>query len=163
MTTAVLLGLMLAFEPKEAGLMTRQPRLPSEPMFRPAYLQRIVLVATMLVISSFALFEIALSHGHSPEYARTIAVNVFVFGETFFLFNCRSLTNSMFSVGVFSNRWVLGGVTIMTALQVLFVYAPPMQAIFKTTPLDLQDWGYVLLSSLAIYTLIGVEKWLRKR
>lgn len=163
MTTAVLLGLMLAFEPKETGLMTRPPRLPSEPMFRPAYLQRIVLVAVMLVISSFLQFEIALLNGHSSEYARTIAVNVFVFGEMFFLFNCRSLTNSMLSVGLFSNRWALGGVVIMTILQLLFVYAPPMQAIFKTTSLDLHDWSYVLLSSLIIYFIIGVEKWLRKR
>jgi cation-transporting P-type ATPase F len=46
-----------------------------------------------------------------------VAVNVFVMVELFYLFNCRSLTKSMFQLGVFSNPWIWVGVGSMVALQ----------------------------------------------
>jgi len=59
-----------------------------------------------------------------------VAVNVFIMGELFYLFNCRSLTKSMFALGVFSNLWVIGGVGTMLALQMLFTYLPAMNYLF---------------------------------
>jgi cation-transporting ATPase F len=163
MTTAVLLGLMLAFEGKEPGIMERPPRRPETPVVTRALGFRIGLVSLMLLIGAFGLFEWAMLHGRSLEEARTVAVNMFVFGELFYLLNCRSLRYSMFTLGVFSNRWLVLGVAVMVFLQVLFTYAPAMNQLFGTAPMDAIEWAWVLSGGLAIYMVVGAEKWLRRR
>jgi len=163
MTTAVLLGLMLAFEPKEPDIMQRPPRDPRQPILSHRLLLRIGIVGFLLLAGSFGLFKWALANGASEAEARTIAVNVFVCGELFYLFNCRSLTRSMFSLGVFSNHWLIGGVLLMILLQLLFTYAPFMNATFSSTPIDLAAWGPILLVGITVYSVVGVEKWLQKR
>ena len=163
MTTAVLLGLTLAFEGKEPGLMERLPRRPETPVLTGELSFRIGLVSLMLVLGSFGLFEWALSHDESVEKARTVAVNMFVFGELFYLFNCRSLRYSMFRLGVFSNRWLILGVAGMALLQVLFTYVPTMNQLFGTAPIGVLEWGLILAGGLAIYLVVGTEKRLRRR
>ena len=163
MTTAVLLGLMLAFEGKEPGIMERPPRRPETPVLTRALGFRIGLVSLMLLLSAFGLFEWTLLHGKSLETARTVAVNMFVFGELFYLFNCRSLRYSMFTLGVFSNRWLVLGVAVMVLLQVMFTYAPAMNHLFGTAPMDMTEWAWVLTGGVVIYMVVGTEKWLRRR
>ncbi len=163
MTTAVLLGLMLAFEPKEPGIMLRLPRDPASPILSPALMSRILLVAVLLLVGAFGLFEWELSHGESEAAARTAAVNVFVFGELFYLFNCRSLTLSMFAIGVFSNRWLLAGVGMMAALQVAFTYLPVMNRAFSSEPIGMTEWFLILGTGTLISLAVGFEKWLRRR
>ncbi|MEW8185750.1 MAG: cation-transporting P-type ATPase [Candidatus Thiodiazotropha endolucinida] len=162
MTTAVLLGLMLAFEDKEPGIMTRPPRRPETPVITQELAIRIGVVSLMLVAGAFGLFEWVLSQGQSLEIARTVAMNMFVFGELFYLFNCRSLRYSMFQLGVFSNRWLILGVTVMAGLQILMTYVPTMNLLFGTAPIGLVEWGLILGGGLAIYTVVGTEKWLRR-
>ena len=163
MTTAVLLGLMLAFEGKEPGIMARPPRRPETPVLTMDLGFRIGLVSLMLLLGAFGLFGWALMHGKSLETARTVAVNMFVFGELFYLFNCRSLRYSMFRLGVFSNRWLVLGVAVMALLQVLFTYSPAMNQLFGTAPMGTTEWAWVLTGGLVIYTVVGTEKWLRLR
>jgi len=163
MTTAVLLGLMLAFEPREAGIMTRPPRDPGSPILTRALVFRIALVGILLLAGSFGLFELALLRGASEAQARTVAVNVFVIGELFYLFNCRSLTRSMFTIGVFSNRWLLAGVGAMVVLQLLFTYAPAMNRMFRSAPISGAHWLQIVAVGIVIYGVVGVEKWLRRR
>ncbi len=163
MTTAVLLGLMLAFEPKEAGLMTRPPHNPQIPLLSNELITRIILVGLMLLAGSFGLFEWQLKHGSSVEAARTCAVNIFVFGEIFYLFNCRSLRHSMFRIGLFSNRWVLGGVGLMVLMQLLFTYLPVMNVAFGSRPIALREWGIIIAASTVVYCVIECDKWLRRK
>jgi len=163
MTTAVLLGLMLAFEGKEPGIMERPPRRPETPIITPELGFRIGVVSLMLLLGAFGLFEWALLHGRSVEAARTVAVNMFVFGELFYLLNCRSLRYSIFTLGVFSNRWLVLGVVVMALLQVLFTYSPAMNQLFGTAPMETTEWVWVMTGGLAIYTVVGTEKWLRRR
>lgn len=161
MTTAVLLGLMLSFEPKEPGLMMRLPLDPRKPLLNGELITRIVVVGLLLLIGSFGLFEWQLRQGHSLAVARTCAVNIFVFGEIFYLFNCRSLRYSMFRIGLFSNRWVLLGVALMVFLQLLFTYLPAMNSAFGSQPIDLMEWGIIISASSIVYCVIEFEKWLR--
>ncbi|MBU1193150.1 MAG: cation-transporting P-type ATPase [Gammaproteobacteria bacterium] len=163
MTTALLLGLMLAFEVKEPGIMARSPRQPNTPVLTRELSFRIGLVGLMLLIGAFGLFELALLQGKSVETARTVAVNMFIFGQMFYLFNCRSLRYSMFKIGVFSNRWLIFGVVAMILLQLLFIYTPTMQKLFGTAPMSATEWAWVLSGGLAIYMVVGAEKWLRSR
>jgi Ca2+-transporting ATPase len=102
-----------------------------------------LLVGVLLLAGSFGLFEWALQSGATEEEARTVAVNVFVMGELFDLFNCRSLTRSMFSLGVFSNRWLVLGVAAIVVLRLGLTYLPVMNAVFHTDPIGLDAWGLV--------------------
>ncbi len=163
MTTAVLLGLTLAFEPQEPGIMQRPPREANEPILGPVLLTRIVLVSVLLMAGAFGLFQLALRRGDELELARTLAVNLIVFGETTYLFNCRSLARPVRELGWFSNRWFWGGVVTMSALQVAFTHLPVFNRIFGTRPLDLGDWLLVLGGSLGVSLVVGAEKALRRR
>lgn len=163
MTTAVLLGLMLAFERKEPGIMAHPPRQPETPILTRELGFRIGLVGLILLAGAFVFFEWALSQEKSIETARTLAVNMFVFGELFYLFNCRSLRYSMFKLGVFSNPWLLLGVIAMALLQVFFTYSPAMNTLFGSAPLEMIDWVFILSGGLLIYGVVGIEKWLRRR
>ncbi|HAJ91660.1 MAG TPA: carbonate dehydratase [Gammaproteobacteria bacterium] len=163
MTTAVLLGLALAFEPREPGIMRRPPRTPDAAILSGELIFRIILVGLLLLAGAFGLFEWALYQGASEAEARTIAVNVFAVGQSFYLLNCRSLRFSMFRLGLFSNPWVWGGIAAMTVAQLLFTYVPLMNRLFHSAPIGLMDWAHILAVGLVIYLVIGAEKTLRQR
>ncbi len=165
MTTAVLLGLMLAFEPVGGDVMRRPPRRPEAPILTKALAWRVLLVGILLLAGAFGLFTAALQAGAAVEQARTVAANVFVMGELFYLFNCRSMRDSPFAGGVapfFSNAWLWGGVALMIVLQLLFTYAPPMNRLFATAPITLADWGRIVAFGLTVFVVIEAEKGLRR-
>ena len=159
MTTAVLLGLMLVFEPKEPGIMERMPRDPNEPILTRTLMWRIALVGFLLLLGAFGLFKYELFAGASIAEARTVAVNVFVMGELFYLFNCRSLTKSVFEVGFFSNLWVFGGAGIMFVLQLLFTYVPVMNTALHSSPIGLDAWLRIVAAASLIMVFVAIEKW----
>jgi len=161
MTTAVLLGMMLAFEKTEHGIMQRPPRPPAAPMLDSMLVQRILLVGLLLLVGSFGLFELAIFHGRPVAEARTIAANVFVMVETFYLFNCRSLTHPLWSVGMFSNPWIWIGSGAMLASQLAFTYSPVFNRVFDTTPIGLTDWVSIVAFAALCAVIVEAEKWLR--
>jgi Ca2+-transporting ATPase len=161
MTTAGFLGLMLAFEPKEPGIMERPPRNPDTPILTRELIIRIILVGTLLLIGSFGLFEWELASGASLAQARTVAVNVFVIMELFYLFNCRSLSRSIFALGLFSNIWVMAGALAMLALQLVYTYLPIMNRLFQSTPIGLDAWARIFAAGLLTYLIVELEKKLR--
>ena len=116
----------------------------------------------MLLISTFGLFNWMLQQGRSIEAARTIASNMLVFGELFYLFNCRSLRYSMFKLGVFSNRWLLVGVALMVLAQIFFTYSSTMNQLFGSAPLGITEWALILTGGLFIYGVVDIEKWMRR-
>ena len=161
MTTAVFLGMMLAFEPKEKGIMNRPPQDPKLPIMTRDVVIRTLYVGLLLVAGVFGLFTLELSLGSSIEKARSVATTMLVMGELFYLFNCRSLTKSAFAIGFFSNAWILRGVAVMVLTQVLFIYVPAMNTLFQSTPMTLGAWLRILGVSLIIYLIVGAEKKLR--
>ncbi len=161
MTTAILLGLMLAFEPKEPGIMNRPPREANEPILTTSLVVRIIIVGVLLCAGALLFFELALQSGRTDAEARTIAVNIFVLGELLYLFNCRSLRYSMFKIGLFSNPLIWAGVAGMLLLQLLYTYVPFMNTAFQSAPLTLEDWGISLVPGLVIYIVIGLLKYWR--
>jgi cation-transporting ATPase F len=163
MTTAVLLGLMLAFEPKEPKIMGRPPRDPAQPLLTAPLLVRILLVSTLLVAGSWWLFQWELAHGASLAEARTAAVNLFVVVQTFYLFSCRSLVRSPWRLGLFSNRWIVVGVTAQLLGQLLITYLPAMNTVFDTEPISVAVWLRILAIALAASAVVAVEKSLWRR
>jgi len=163
MTTAVLLGLMLVFEPKEKDIMSRPPRDPKMPILTGWLQFRILLVALILLGGCFALFAWEQQRGSSVAEARTVAVNLFVMVELFYLFNCRSFTRSMFSIGLFSNPWVIFGSLAMIALQLAFTYLPVMNTLFHSAPIGLDAWWRIVAIAAFAYLVVGVEKTITNR
>ena len=163
MTTAVALGLMLAFEPKEAGIMTRPPRDPGQALLTRALVQRILLVSGLMVVGAWFLFEWEISNGATLPEARTAAVNLFVVVETFYLFSCRSLTQSVWRIGFFGNRWLIAGVTVQALAQLAFTYLPGMNALFQSAPISASAWLRIVAIATVASIAVGVDKWMRRR
>ncbi|MEW6290131.1 MAG: cation-transporting P-type ATPase [Thermodesulfobacteriota bacterium] len=163
MTTAGFLGLMLAFEPKEPGIMQRPPRNPATPILTRTLSFRIVLVGGLLLIAAFGLFAWELATGASVVQARTVAVNVFVVIELFYLFNCRSLSKSISQLGLLTNMWAFGGAAAMLLLQILYTYLPLMNRLFQSEPIGIVAWGKIMAAGLLTYIIVEVEKILWQR
>ncbi len=163
MTTAVALGLMLAFEPKESGIMSRPPRPPDLPLLTTALVLRILLVSALLVAGTWWLFEHEVARGATAAEARTAAMNLFVAVELFYLFSCRSLTRSMWHVGVFSNHWIIGGVAVQVVAQLAITYVDAMNRVFHTAPIGGQTWLQILGLALAASAVVSVDKRFRRR
>ncbi len=163
MTTAVLLGLPLAFEPAEAGIMRRPPRPPGQAILDAVLIERIVLVGALMLAGSFGLFMIALQNGESMAVARTIAVNVFVAIEIVYLFNCRSLRKPALSLAPFSNPWVWWGVGAMAVLQAGLTYWAPLNAVFATAPIDARAWLQIAAVATLAFLIVEGEKFVRRR
>jgi len=164
MATAVLLGLMLVFEPKEAGLMSRPPRDPAQPILTFPLFMRTGLVTLLMLVGGFALF-LHERHvlGTGIETARTVVVNVIVVVEIFYLLNCRSLLHAPWTIGFWSNRWVFVGIAAMLAAQLLFTHLPLMNHLFHSAPLDAAAWLRVVGVGIVAFVIVEVEKWIRLR
>ena len=163
MTTAVALGLMLAFEPKETDIMRRPPRPPDSQIITGQLVLRIVVVGALMLVGSFGLFTAALDSGASAAEARTLAVNAFIAMEIGYLFNCRSLHGSVWSVGWFSNRWIWVGIGSMLILQAGFTYLPAMNSVFGSAPLAITAWWPVIALGLVTNLVIGAVKWVENQ
>ncbi|MCL5886759.1 MAG: HAD-IC family P-type ATPase [Actinobacteria bacterium] len=164
---AVALALPLAFEAKEPGIMNRKPRDPDAPVLSGFVIMRVVIVAVLMTAGAVALFSYVYAAGGSQPgalaTAQTAAVTTVIMFQIFYLLNCRSLKNSILEIGVLSNKTVFIGIASILVLQAIFIYAPFMNSIFGSAPLEP---GQILMAAAAgtiILPVISFEKWLRKR
>nr|WP_232222286.1 cation-transporting P-type ATPase [Thioalkalivibrio paradoxus] len=159
MVTAVTLALALAFEPTERDVMRRAPRPPNTPILSPFLLWRIGFVSLLLVAGTFGHFLWMLQHTDDIDLARTVAINTLVVGQVFYLFNSRYIVQSVLNrEGFFGSRAVLIAIGILVVLQTLFTYAPPVQFLFGTTGIGLEEWGRILLFGVALLLIVEFEK-----
>ncbi|WP_374261021.1 HAD-IC family P-type ATPase [Zoogloea sp.] len=158
MTTAVLLGLALAFEPIQGDVMARPPRAPGAPILDRVLVRRIVLVGGLLLVAAFGLFLRWRALGASLEEARTVAVNVFVAGEIAYLFNCRNLRGPFWRCGWWSNPWFWGGIGAMALLQAGFTYLPAMNRVFASAPIGVVAWLEIAAAALVTVVVVGLDK-----
>ena len=162
MATSILLGLMLVFEPKEKDLMDRPPRDPKLPLLTFPLIMRTGLISLTMILGGYWLYfyETSIS-GETIAAARTAVINVIVMVEAAYLMSCRSLNRSVFSVGLFTNRLAIVGAAAMIGAQLLLTYAPFMQRLFHTAPLDAGAWLRIAGVTLLSFGAVELEKWLR--
>ncbi|MBY6261217.1 HAD family hydrolase [Azospirillum sp. 412522] len=163
MVTAVTLGLALAFEAPESGVMARPPRPRDEPILVGRLVRRMVVVLALLVASSFGFFHFHRLQGDGIEEARTIAVNALVVGEIFFLLSARSLhgqtgdgTGPLSALAGSRPVWL--SIALMAVLQLAFTYVPPMQLLFGTAGLGLTVWTAMIAAGAGLFVLMELEK-----
>lgn len=167
LVVAIALALPLAFEAHEPGLMERPPRPPNEPLLGPFLIFRTFLVGAVMTAGAVGLFlyeyNADLADGIAPALARaesqTVAVTTIILFQSIYLLNCRSLTESVFRIGLFSNRYVFFGIAATLVLQLAFVYLPALNNLFHTHPLDAMDWIAPTVVAFAGLPLIMLEMW----
>ena len=160
--TDTLLGLSLAFEPKEHDIMSRPPRAPKQPLLTVPFLMRTALVSGIMLMGAVGLFIWELRVERSGmTVARTVVVNTVVLVQLVYLFNCRSLRHSIFVIGWMSNRWAIVGSLAMLLAQILFTYLPVMNRLFHSAPIDAQSWLRIAAVTAAAFVVVEIEKRLR--
>jgi Ca2+-transporting ATPase len=163
MTTVLALGTMLIFEPKEIDVMKRPPRRPNSPILTRGLTIQIIIVSTCILISAYSLFWWSIEEGSTIDESRTIAVNTIVMIEIFYLFNCRSLTKSIFRMGFFSNKLIFLGVIVMILLQIIFTYTPVMNEIFQSKPIGIESWLKIVGVSVITFLIIEIKKFVSNK
>lgn len=168
LVAAVALALPLAFEVKEPDVMKRPPRNPNEPLFNKFVTFRVVFVSLLMTAGTIVLFNLKYNSGLSDGLdaldaqakAQTIAVTFVIMFQIFYMLNCRSLKDSLRKIGWFSNPVVFLGIGAVLLLQAVFIYAPFMQNIFGTIPLELNDLIWAFGFGFTVFPIIGIEKWI---
>jgi magnesium-transporting ATPase (P-type) len=164
MVSGVALALSLAFEPAEGDVMRRPPRPPREPLLSGFLLWRIAFVSTLFTAGIFGMFLWTRAQGATLEEARTYAVNTLVVMEVFYLFSVRYLRSPSFTwVGVRGTRPVLAALGLVVALQLTFTYAPFMERLFDTRPVDFLHGAEIVAVGIALFAALEVEKLVVRR
>jgi cation-transporting ATPase F len=158
MTAVLVLGLPFAVEPTETDIMKRRPRDPAAPLLSRALTARVALVSAILLAGGSGLFRWEISDGGSAVVAHTMVVNVFALTLLTYLFNCLSLQRPILWRGLHRNPWVaVGGVTLL-GLQALYTYAPFMNDLFHSAPLNITAWLRICAVAVISYTVVELIK-----
>ena len=164
MMMAITLGLVLAFEPPEPGVMRRPPRPRDAPLLSRFLIWRIGFVSVLFLAGTFGIFEYAMQIGRGVPAARTMVVNTLVVMEVFYLFNVRYLHMTSFSLrGAVGTPAVLTAVGLVVAAQLAFTFVPFMQALFHSAPLKLPEGAIILGIGVAVMAVLEIEKALMRR
>ncbi len=154
-------GLAFTAEPAERGIMSRPPRPPSESIFAHGMWQHIVWSG--LFVGGITIASQAWSIARGIEYWQTITFTVLTISQLFHSMAVRSERQSLLSLGVMSNRYMLGAVSLTVILQLMIIYVPAFNPIFRTEPLPLFDLGVCFaLSSLVLFA-VEFEKWMIRK
>lgn len=164
LVTAVTLGLVLAFEPPEPGIMERPPRRRDAPLLTRLLLWRVALVSFLFASVSLAIFFGSQSLGSSIEKARTLTVNMLVVAEIAYLFNVRFLhMRSLTLRGALGTRPVLIALAVVILAQLSFTYLPLLQTVFATEPLTFAEGAVVVAVGFGLLLLLEAEKPVARR
>ncbi|MCS0494878.1 HAD-IC family P-type ATPase [Ancylobacter sp. MQZ15Z-1] len=164
LATSITLGLALAFEPTEPGIMNRPPRRADGGLVTRFMLWRIVLVSVLFMLATAAMFTLSLARGQGIEMARTIVVNTIVVMEIFYLFSVRFMHMSSITWrGALGTPAVLAALVAVVAGQFAFTYLPPMQHMFGTRPVALLDGVMIVGVGVLLMLLLEAEKALVRR
>jgi Ca2+-transporting ATPase len=128
--------------------MKRPPRLKDESVLTRQMSGMIFVQGVFIAFCSLLAFSLVyFIEKEGIERARTACFMVLACSQLFHSFNCRSLNESIFSLGFFTNSKLVIATLISFVLQMSVVYVPFLQTVFKTQPLGWIDWIMVLVIS----------------
>ena len=166
--TDLLPALALGAERPEPGVMERPPRTKEARLLDRRVLGRAFgFLGPVEAIASMALLPIGAAlffgwpesplptSGSDLAVLSTMVFSAIVLMQIANAFECRSNPASLFSIGPFSNRLLVGAVAIEALVLLMFVYLPPVQRVLGHNPLDFSQWALVLLTPLV---LLGAEE-----
>ncbi len=154
-------ALSLGVNPPEKDIMNRKPRHPEESIFAQGL--GVSIGVKGVIIGLVALLAFYTGWRYSLEVGRTmtfLTLSLSQFGNSL---SVRSLDKSLFKIGIFSNKHLLGAIAISSVLMLSVVFIPFLRDIFELTNLNLNQWIIVLLYSLIPLTLGEIFKFLKFR
>jgi magnesium-transporting ATPase (P-type) len=164
LVTSVTLGLALAFEPPEPGVMARSPRRADAPLLSRFMLWRVAFVSSLFAAVTLGLLFHVLGRGDGVDTARTLVVNAVMAMEVAYLFSVRYLGSRSFTLpGALGTRPVLAALGALAAVQLAFTYLPGMNRLFGTQPLAVADLMLAGAAGVALMLVLEAEKALVRR
>lgn len=168
--TDMLPALGLATEQTEAGTMKKPPRKRTEHLLtKQIILKAFVwygLLASIISIGAYFFVnhlngwpQVALAtDGTVYVTATTMTLAAIVFCQIGAVFNCRTQKQSLFKIGLFSNKRILGGICFEIILIACLMYVPFLQKLFGTTGIQFQDWLFLICIPLPLILIEEIRK-----
>jgi Ca2+-transporting ATPase len=162
-------ALALGVDPGDPRVMLRPPRKPTESVVtRPRAILMLAQGGLIALCTLLAFGFVYSVRREGLECARTAAFIVLSLSQLFHSYNCRSMTDSLFKIGVFSNSKLVLATLVSALLQVGAVYLPFAQVVFKTHSINPLDWlSIIALSSFPLWAMelakIGMRRSARLR
>ncbi len=163
LATDSLPALALGVEPAEPGIMERPPRPPTEGVItgRMARMMAVQgLIIGLVTLGAFAIEYYVF--GGTVDRARVMAFSTTIFAQNVHAFNVRSNKYSVFELGLLTNRWLVVAFCTVILSELMIVYVPIFQPIFKTMPLTLSDWLIVVGFGLVPLVIVELIKLVKK-
>lgn len=155
-------GLALSYEDAEPDTMQRPPRPVDESIFARGLGWHIIWVGILLGLLTLLSLQLAFRFGWSKE-ATTIAFSVLCLSQLGHSLAIRSDKYSSFQLGFFKNRMLIFSVLLTLILQLLIIYLPLLNSVFKTQPLNLVQLMFVLVASTIVFISVEIEKFLIRK
>lgn len=156
LVTDSLPALALGVDPAEKNIMDRKPRNPEKNIFDKGMITRIIYQGIMVGTLTLAAF--VFGSQRSLEAGRTMAFTVLALSQLAHAFNVRSNRQSVFKMGLLSNRYLLGAVTLSALLVFAVLEVPLLASVFKVTALSAAEWKMVGILSLAPVVVVEAVK-----
>jgi Ca2+-transporting ATPase len=148
----------LVMEPAEGDEMRRAPISRSEPLLTRILLRRMCFMTPAIAASTLGWFVHRLSAGVPFPQVQTETFTVLAVCQWFNVLSCRSERRSVFGMSLFRNPWLIGGLLLSNVLHAAVVFLPPLNAVFHTVPIRLQE----VLAIGAVASLVLWVEELRK-
>ena len=155
-------GLALAEEKGERGIMERSPFNPKESIFSRGLGSQIIWIGILLGIVSLGVGMIYWLNDPNGPW-QTMIFTTLVLAQMGNALATRSSRDSLFRIGLFSNRLMVGAVMLGFVLQLLLIYVPIFQTVFKTQPLSMQDLFICLIASAVVFVVLELSKLVKRR
>ena len=156
LVTDSLPAIALGLEPPEKNIMNRLPRDSRKSIFADGLMGKIVVEGFMIGMFTILAFFIGNKY-YGIEVARTMAFISLGMLELIHSFNVKS-EESIFKVGLFENKYLLGAFVLGTVLQLGIVFVPSLAEIFKLTQLNSTQWLITLAISIAPIIIVEIQK-----
>ncbi len=156
LVTDSLPAIALGLEPPEKNIMNRPPRDSRKSIFADGLMGKIVVEGFMIGMFTILAFFIGNKY-YGIEVARTMAFISLGMLELIHSFNVKS-EESIFKVGLFENKYLLGAFVLGTVLQLGIVFVPSLAEIFKLTQLNSTQWLITLAISIAPIIIVEIQK-----
>ena len=154
-------GLALAVEPAEKGIMQKPPRHPKESIFAHGLGYHLFWVG--LLMGGVSVFTQAWFIRTGDTHWQTMVFTVLSLSQMGHVLAIRSDRESLFKLGLFSNKPLLGAVLLTFALQMATIYVPVLNPIFRTAPLTASELAITLMLSSIVFFAVEIEKWWFRR
>lgn len=149
----------LSFEKAEKGILKERPRDPKESIFNKSLLQEILVSGLVIGFVVFGVWYYLINClNMEVSMARGYIMGLMVFIQNIHVFNCRSESNSAFSVPINSNWLIIGGVVCSVLLQIIVMEVPFMSEFLQTVSIPFVHLIYLFLVALVVLVIMEIYK-----